>query len=245
MSLIELDSLQLFRGKPLVLEDICVVYAPTLDDIADIGMEQFYQYISVLTIDKAEAFPDAEEVNEIIYLIALFMSEPSMSELIKKAFFFFTKEDVTILPELGMIQLGELSEGRILEQEQFLFLQKHIRRICVVGQSKLAEQSTDSERVRKIKEKIRRGQALVEKIKKDRGEGEEPLEMVDLVSSYLAKANGVDIDNVWNMPYYMFQTQFRRMQMVEQYETNLKASLAGAKIPKDEMKHWIGKIQET
>jgi hypothetical protein len=35
------------------------------------------------------------------------------------------------------------------------------------------------------------------------------------------------------------------MQMIEEYDINLRSALAGAKIPKEKMKHWIRKIQET
>ena len=85
---------------------------------------------------------------------------------------------------------------------------------------------------------------MVDKLKR-KEIGDEPPELFDIISSYLSKATEVDIKTIWDMPYYMFQIQFRRMQMIEEYDINLRSALAGAKIPKEKMKHWIRKIQET
>ena len=243
MNLTDVDDLELFSGKPLMVKDVCLVYHPTLLDIAKIGQPNFYNYISLLTADKTELLENAQDMSEIIYLIATSLISEEFFDLIKQAFRFFIKEEIIILPELQMIRIGDSEDRRFLDNDSFVILQEYIRKICMLNEKKI-EEFDGNEHVKRIKEKIRKGQALVAKIKAKEGRDENNPQLVDLISSFLARATEVDIHTIWDMPYYMFQIQFRRMQMIEEYETNLKASLAGAKIPKEQMKHWIRKIQE-
>ena len=244
MNLTNADSLQLFYGKPLNVNDICLVYFPTLGDIAEIGAESFYHYTSLLTMDKKELFESPAEMSELQYLIALSLTNQEFFELIQKAFSFFIKEEITILADLIAIQVGTLDEQRLLFENDFILLQTHIKQVCALGKNEI-HKSTDSEHVRAIKEKIRKGQALVAQIKAKDGKEDGAPEMVDLISCFLAGATEVNICTIWDMPYYMFQIQFRRMQMIEEFTMQTQASLAGAKISQDKMKHWIRKIQET
>lgn len=243
MSSIKIDNLSLFYGKPLLVNDICVVYSPTLGDIAQIGVQSFYNYIGLLTMDKKELFESNNEATEIAYFLATATLNADFYDLIKEAFLFFTKEEITLLPELEAIQIGKLEEKRLLLKDDFIIFQDYVRKVCALEIGK-TDKASDSERVKEIKNKIRQGQALVDKLK-GKEIGDEPPELFDIISSYLSKATEVDIKTIWDMPYYMFQIQFRRMQMIEEYDINLRSALAGAKIPKEKMKHWIRKIQET
>lgn len=243
MTSTNIEDLTLFYGKPLAIGDICMVYPPTLGDIAQIGAQSFYNYISLLTMEKKELFESDQEATELLYLITTSTLNEDFADLIKKAFLFFLKEEITILPDLIAIQIGDFQDKRLLLEDDFITLQSYIRKICALEIGK-TEKISDNEHVREIKDKIRRGQALVAKIK-GKEAGDEPPELLDIISSFLAKATEVDIKSIWDMPYYMFQIQFRRMQMVEEYEINIRSALAGAKIPKEKMKHWIRKIQET
>ena len=244
MNSINRDGLQLFKGNPLNVNDLCLVYFPTLGDIGDIGLETFQQYLSLLTMNKSEIFKNNEEEitekTEINYFILMSLSTPELFNLAKKAFYFFTKEEIIFLPELYAIQIGDLKEKRLLYNEDFLLFQEYIRTVSYLDNSK-AIKSSDSERVRKIKERIQKGQSLVAEIKAKQ-DSEDDVDAIDLVSSYL-EVHAELIDTIWSMTYYAFQIQFRRMQMREEYMMNAKSAIAGAKIPKNKMKHWIRRIR--
>ena len=45
--------------------------------------------------------------------------------------------------------------------------------------------------------------------------------------------------NVWDLTYYAFQDQLRRMSWREEFDINTRASLAGAKLDKKKLSHWI------
>lgn len=239
-----IDKLQLFYGKPISFGDICLIYPPTLGTIADIGLTTFFQYMSMITINKEKYEHITKEMSEIVYLIGSSLVDLQAQDLIKKAFLFFTKESIVLLPDLKKIHIGEkLSEERFLTEDNFSLFQSYIKQLCVFDSSGYDIRDSDSEKVKQLKEKIRKGQELVNRYKKSSEKDEGP-ELIDLISSFLCKGNGVNYETIWKMSYYAFQMQFRRMQMAEEYDINLRSALAGAKISKDKMKYWIRKIQD-
>lgn len=241
MSSTNIDTLQLFYGKPLLFQDVCLIYSPTLGEIAQIGAQTFYNYISLLTISKKELEKENSEISEIMYLIATSLLNQDFFQLIQQAFLFFIKEKITMIPEIACIQIGELEEQRLLTAENFSEFQTYIKAVCALGKQE-GKETSDNAYVRSIQEKIRKGQAIVASLKAEK-DNDDP-ELVDLISAFLANSTEVNIENIWNMCYYTFQTQFRRMQMIEEYDLNIRSALAGAKIPKEKMKHWIRKIQD-
>ena len=61
MNLTDGDILRLMHGDPLFFKDICLVYSPTLGEIATAGLEKFYRYLSLMLIEK----PPVEENDEL------------------------------------------------------------------------------------------------------------------------------------------------------------------------------------
>ena len=70
------------------------------------------------------------------------------------------------------------------------------------------------------------------------------LDFVDLVGSLAAKGNGLNALNVWNLTYYAFNDQFKRMQAIEDYEQSLNALQQGADPKKVKLEYWVKNIQE-
>ena len=71
------------------------------------------------------------------------------------------------------------------------------------------------------------------------------LDFVDLVASLAAKANGLNALNVWNLTYYAFNDQFKRMQAIEEYESAKASILAGADPKKVKMDYWMKPIEKS
>ena len=64
--------------------------------------------------------------------------------------------------------------------------------------------------------------------------------VTDLVASLVAGSNGaVNNDSVWHLTYYAFQDQLKRMSWREEFDINTRAAMAGAKIDKEKLTHWI------
>ena len=52
MSSTDNDVLRLMCGLPIVFDDVCLVYSPTLREIAAEGYDRFHQYLSYVLITK-------------------------------------------------------------------------------------------------------------------------------------------------------------------------------------------------
>lgn len=77
------------------------------------------------------------------------------------------------------------------------------------------------------------------KKKKNKNSGEHELELSDLIASLAIGADSYNMFNIWDLTYYAFQDQLKRMNWREEFDINTRASLAGAKINKNKLSHWI------
>ena len=61
----------------------------------------------------------------------------------------------------------------------------------------------------------------------------------DLVASLPIGTSGYTLQSVMKLSYYAFQDQLKRMGWHEEFNINTRAAMAGAKIGKDKLSHWI------
>lgn len=100
---------------------------------------------------------------------------------------------------------------------------------------------SDTPRVRALKEKMLKGRRDREEAKKKarKKDGESELELSDLIGSLTIGSNSYNMSNVWDLTYYAFQDQLKRMSWREEFDINTRASMAGAKLDKSKLSHWI------
>ena len=101
---------------------------------------------------------------------------------------------------------------------------------------------TDTPKVRELKQKMLKGRkdraAAKKKEAKKKNEGGE-LNFTDLIGSLAIGSNAYNLTNIWDLTYYAFQDQLKRMGWYEEFNINTRASLAGAKLDKNKLSHWI------
>lgn len=249
MSSTDDKALKFLAGIPVRYQDICLVKSPFLKDIAAEGVTKFYQYISFLTISKPKV--DNTEVSKLLsplsdfdYLLLLAQMEPENYNLIKSAFRFFTGETPILVPTNHQIVIGPPDEKRILTNENFLGFSELIKCSCAMLDMKkdtIQFLETDSPKVRELKEKMLKGRRDLEKIKRNQAQkdGKKELELSDLIGSLAIGSNSYNMLNIWDLTYYAFQDQLKRMSWREEFDINTRAALAGAKLDKDKLSHWI------
>ena len=250
MSSIDNNCLRFLRGLPAIFKDICLVYSPTLGEIAATGLDKFYQYLSLIMIEK----PKTEEagiaellkkLSDFEYMVLISQIDSSQYQLIKSAFNFFTHEDVTLLMDPPSILFGDPNEKRMITKDQFIEFQQLVKQACAAIDSN--EQSiefldSDSEDTRRIKMQILQGRKDRAKAKANQAKtkDESDVKLSDLIASLCVGTNGaINMLNVWDLTYYAFQDQVKRMSWREEFDINTRAAMAGAKIKKDKLSHWI------
>ena len=250
MSSTDSKVLKYLCGLPVIFKDICLIYSPLLKDIAVEGIDKFYQYLSIIQIHKPDKLEDDEikkllsPLSDFEYLLLLTQMDPEDNKIIKEALEFFTKEKVTFITNPPSIVFGPINEKRILTKEDFFKFQDEIFLACAMKNAKdqdIEFLETDSPRVRALKEQLLAGRRKREELKRkqQKKDGEGELEFSDLIGSLTIADNSYNLLNIWDLSYYAFQDQFRRMGWREEFDINTRASLAGAKLDKNKLSHWI------
>ena len=89
------------------------------------------------------------------------------------------------------------------------------------------------------REKVRRAKA------KQAAREKSDLKLSDLIGSITINNCGLNMENIWNITYYAFHDQLRRMGWRDQFNINNQAALAGAKLDKKQLKHWMRSIASS
>lgn len=250
MNSIDSKVMRHLHGLPVIFEDICTISSPRLHDIAVEGLDNFYQYISATQITKPDKIEDPEvkqllsPLSDFEYLLLLTQMDKGDNKLIRNALEFFTKEKVTFITNPPSIVFGPMTEKRILTKENFYNFQEEIKLACAMRDPReetIEFLDSDTPRVRALKEKMLKGrrERAEAKRRQRKKDGESELELSDLIASLAIGNNAYNLINIWDLSYYAFQDQFKRMSWHEEFDINTRASLAGAKLDKNKLSHWI------
>lgn len=255
MNLTDNEVLKFQRGGPVFIEDICAVYSLTLGEIIDVGYDKFQQYLSLLTATKPTDIKGDNEFNKMLseisdfqYLLFISSIDMTVNSLLKEAFYFFTRSDISIVLDPPQIIIGPLDEKRALDEAHFYDLQRILRRMyflesegdeIVIYEDDLPATKRLKAQMRKNREKVRRAKAA--KAAQEKSD----LKMSDLIGSMTLNGCGLNMENIWNITYYAFHDQLKRMGWRDQFNINQQAALAGAKIDKSQLKHWMRSIASS
>lgn len=250
MNSIDSDVLKLQCGLPILFKDICLVYSPFLKEIAAEGLDKFYTYISILLHpEKPQDFSEIPELEALLsplsdfeYLILSTRMDKEVNKVVSAAFQFFTKEKVSFLtsPE-SMIVFGDPAEKRIIKEDDFSMFQDRVSLACAMldpHEDTIEFLDTDTPRVRELKKQLLEGRKKRAKAKK-KADKENNLELSDFIASVAIGTNSLNMVNIWELTYYAFQDQLRRMSWYEEFDINMRASMAGAKVDKKKLSHWM------
>ena len=236
-------------GLPVMYKDVCLVKSPLLKDIAAEGLERFYQYLSLMTIRKPVV--EDKELQKLLsplsdfeYLVLLAQMDTENHKAINAAFKFFTDDKALFVSEPASIVLGDPQEKRILTKDNFQGFSDLVATACAMHDPKensIEFLESDTPQVRALKEKMLKGRRDREerKRKERKNDGEKDLELSDLIGSLTIGSNAYNMVNIWDLTYYAFQDQLKRMSWHEEFNINTRASLAGAKLDKSKLSHWI------
>lgn len=237
---------QAYLGIPAVIEGLCSIYPVTLRDIGRIGTKNFYSYLNFFTLKKEDIdeflkendFKDENLSVFQFHLINSLLNESYKMEFQNAFSFFLHTGEMIIARENEAIILGDIKDGCVIKEEEFEAISKIISFQNNVDNFKAEEMSNPSDsKAAAIIKKIKEGRKVREKKNKTN------LSFLDLVASLAAKGNGLNAINVWDLTYYAFNDQFKRMQMIEEYESAKSSLLAGANPKKVELKNWLRPIE--
>ena len=258
MNLTDNETLKFMRGSPVLLDDICAIYSPKLGEIVDIGYDKFQQYLGILTMTKPISRPGPkkdqdlaqmlENLTDYEYFILMTTLDKEVNLVVKQAFKFFIHESVTFSIDPAQIMVGPLAEQHILNEEKFYDFQRILKRMCFVEVEgeEIIINPDDSPTVRRLKMQMRENREKVRRANAKQAQREKSdLKFSDLIGSMTLNNCGLNIDNIWNITYYAFHDQLKRMGWRDQFNINNQAAMAGAKLKKSQLKHWMRPIADS
>ena len=255
MSLTDGDILKFQRGSPVLLDDICAIYPATLGEIVDLGYDKFQQYLSLLTSSKPtiktedkEMLQVLEQLTDFQYLLLIASMDQDINSLLKRAFMFFTHENIIFSLEPAQIIIGEAQEKHIMAEDKFIEFQTILRRMYFLEQEgeEIIIYPDDDPMVARMKRKMIENREKVRRAKaKQAAREKSDLKLSDLIGSITINDCGLNMENIWKITYYAFQDQLKRMGWRDQFSINSQAAMAGAKINKSQLKHWIRSIASS
>ena len=257
MNLTDSDILKFQAGVPILLDDICAVYPATLREIVEIGYDNFERYLGVIiSAEKPVLGPkDNPELKKLIaeltdfqFVLMTTAIDKEANKLLKDAFQFFTHESVAFSLDPAQIIVGPIEEKHIMGEDQFYDFQTIIRRMYFIEQEgeEIVISKNDSPAVRALKLQMRANREKVRKANAKKAQREKSdMKFSDLIGSVTINDCNLNMENIWNITYYAFHDQLKRMGWRDQFNINNRAALAGAKLKKSQLKHWMRSIASS
>ena len=175
MNLTDDDILKFQKGTPIFLEDICTIYPATIGQIVDEGYSNFEKYLSVIITEKPSITdkndPELKQLldNLTDFQFLLFMTQTdfNVNTTLRRAFKFFTHEDVIFSMEPAQIILGSVEEKHLLTEEKFYDFKHILKKMYFLdaAEEEIIIYDTDDAATRKIKMKMRENREKVRRAK--------------------------------------------------------------------------------
>ena len=256
MNLTDTEILKFQKGSPVFIDDICAVYPATLGQVVDIGYDKFQQYLGVLTAEKpiAKASDDPEltqlltEITDFQYLLLMTSLDLEVNRTVKQAFNFFTHFDATFSLDPPQIILGPIEEKHILTEDKFYDFQRILKRMYFLESEgeEIIIYDDDPPATKRLKMQMRANREKVRRAKAAKARQEKSdMKFSDLIGSMTINNCGLNMLNIWDISYYAFHDQLKRMGWRDQFNINNSAALAGAKLKKSQLKHWMRSIADS
>lgn len=254
MNLTDNEILKFQKGSPILLDDICAIYSVTLGEIVEEGYDNFQKYLSILTTERPTIKEDEElgqlmqEVTDFQYLLVMASLDLEINLTLKRAFRFFTHSEITFSLEPAQIILGPIEEKHLLTEAKFYDFQRIIKRMYFIEQEgeEIIIYEDDPPATKRLKMQMRANREKVRRAKaKKAAQEKSDMKFSDLIGSITINDCGLNMENIWNITYYAFHDQLKRMGWRDQFNINQKAALAGAKIKKSQLKHWMRSIADS
>lgn len=255
MNLTDTEILKFLKGSPVFLDDICAIYPAKIGEIVDLGYDTFQTYLSVINTEKPDIKETDSELKKFLdplsdfqYLLAMTEISLEINQTLKDAFFFFTHENVFFSLNPAQIIIGPAEEKHLLTEEKFYEFRSIIRKMYFMDQEEdeIIINESDSPATKRLKKQMRANRRKLKKAKAKRAAQEgSDVKFSDLIASISINNCNLNIENIWNITYYAFFDQLRRSGWRDQFNINTEAALAGAKIKKNQLKHWIRSMSNS
>lgn len=241
-----------FIGLPEAFEDICLIYPPTIGDILKVSFQQFTIYLKMLTLSQEDIDDDIEKAKqegkeilritpfEYLFQACAGLRGDHFLQVVEQAFLFFTKEKITLLPEIKTILLGEITENRLLTEDKYFTFQNLIRESCGFKTIEVIDPN-ESPKIAEFKAK----QRYRDKVKAHQHRGEGGLDFRSTLPILCAIEMGITPFNIEKLTYAASNMLISTYQNKDKYQTDIRTLQAGGDSKKIKPKYWMKNLDDN
>ena len=257
MNLTDDDILKFLLGTPYSFYGLFNIYSKTMEEIVNLGYTKFQIYLSILTAEKPGSLDGADDnVNKILesltdfqYILVMASIDDHSAKIMKEAFYFFTgEENIVFSMEPAQIIVINNDKQHIIDEEKYYDFQRVLKRMYFLEQEgeEIIISDKDSPVTRGIKMAMKKNREKLRKAKAKKARAEKTdLQFSDLLASLPFQNCGLNLNDIKHLTYYAVQDQLKRSGWHEQFDINNRAAMAGAKLKKSQLKHWIRSIASS
>lgn len=252
-----IDELQLLSGAPISVPGLGLkIYQPKLYEIAELGEELFYYYLSFFKINKELVLSNIKDSDQRFQLeisseYEVFKMVIDDQEEIKKGITTILNlvfRDMEIIKFNDSFIFLRTKEGQqyIINDQSFLLIKEIIYTIFNINKKETESSSKDfnpgSDLASDIAEKLRKRKEALERLKKasESSQGKKDQSILADFVSILAVGLSLSLNHVLNLTLYQLFNLMNRFNLYSQYQSQIQAMLQGAE--DIELVDWFKKI---
>ena len=262
----KLSYFQLLTKTPIYIPKVGGIICPKLQDIADIGGEEIYNYyLHILLLDTQKLFaarnqsdvydamsePERQQIN----IYDTLTENEQDANVLQMALNFFFKEDVEYSPEHHAFAV----KGKAMVKDGDKLVEKYVT-IGVISKENYHEvvdvicqrnniKTKDIADPNKVKNK--KALAILNKLKKGREEmakvnkADNNMELGNIISAVANRSQSLNITNIWELTVFQLWDSFARITNNNVYDINAASVSAwGDKDKKFDFNGWYKKLSD-
>jgi hypothetical protein len=235
-------KLKLLAGLPLEVEYYGEIKPLLLKEIISFGYDNYLKMLNILCLKKDKLMNNPhEDLTEFDVLLQL--GDENVHDYLKESLEFFLQDKVTLVPSSQLIVVGSNEKNlRPITRKNFGDIRTVIQlQNYVLSVEEDYDVKSKDDKAKEVAERMKKARDEVKRIKKKDTNEESETDFFDLISAISSKSYSLNKIELLNLTMFQIYEEFKRLNHIDQYETNILAMLQGAKGVK--LKHWSSKIK--
>lgn len=236
---------KVLEGKPLRISGEVFFYQPILEEIVDLGENQYWSLLNLWALKRHEMVPEEDEqtkdLDDYTLWKAYIFSAPIFKNLLTQSCQLFLKSKVEFYDISGTIYIGEKGSGAILDETFYLLMKELVSRIIPTssaseegGQYKRTDNM--SERERRMIEKMEQS---AKKIEETKNPDRKPEDYLGNRILGLVAVGGYTFEQVYKMTMLQFNKLLQKYVEIQTFELRTELSPYISSDEGQENKFWL------
>lgn len=215
----KISYFELLSPDPIYLQNVGGIISPTLKAVSSLGINTYYYYLSILSMDvrayftmlgKADQYEQlSEEDKSQINIFDLWTMTEESALLLQNALNFFLKEDVlySATNNCFLVQENDTMTGTISRTTYAKVCDLICQRNCIKSHQEENLSEIKSKKALEILKKLQKGRAQ----KSRQTKSDQNMELGNIISAVANISHSLNILNIWDLTVFQVWDCFSRL----------------------------------